>query len=321
MRDGPGVTAPRVAVVGVRRVRQGLGEHFARWLVAAGAEVPAFVARTPESADEGRRVLARHGIDARGFTSLDALLAAEPVDALVIASPAETHAVWLRTACAAGLGVLCEKPFVWGGADPAREGAAIVEEFSARRLLLREHCQWPRVLSAFFALHPQAAGRAPSAFEMELAPSGRGRSMIIDSLSHPVSVLQALPGGLGGGISGLSFSTRDPDAAAIDVSFRAREGGLAVVVRLRSVPGQPRPAAMAIDGLRADREVELPSYRMSLRDGARTVRLGDHVPFGDPMGAEVAAFVAALRTRGPAGADPGIVPRLRLLAEIAAAFG
>ena len=30
----------RVAVAGPRRVRQGLGEHFARWLVRAGAEVP-----------------------------------------------------------------------------------------------------------------------------------------------------------------------------------------------------------------------------------------------------------------------------------------
>ena len=62
----------RVAIVGVRRVRQGLGEFFARHFTRHGAHVVSFVGRSDASVAEGREVLARRGIDARGFTSLRA---------------------------------------------------------------------------------------------------------------------------------------------------------------------------------------------------------------------------------------------------------
>ena len=85
------MSALRVAVAGVVRRRQGIGEHLARFALSHGASVSAFLGSRPESLAEGHEVLSKHGIDARGFCDLGELHAATPVDALVIASPVATH--------------------------------------------------------------------------------------------------------------------------------------------------------------------------------------------------------------------------------------
>jgi predicted dehydrogenase len=323
--------APRIAIIGVRKLRQGLGEHFARWLVAAGAQVPAFVARTPESAEAGRIVLARHGIDARGFTSLEALLAAEPVDAIVIASPAESHADFLMQALAAGLHVLCEKPLVWGLEDVAEAAVEIEDRFEAEGLILAEHCQWPETLGAFEALHPGVLDEALETFEMELAPSSLGGEMLVDALSHPVSLLQAIlerhASWMGWGdaprLEGARFSTRSDDARQIEAELDLRDAmdeAISVRIRLTHTPGQPRPAAYAVNGRRADRIVDPGDYSMRLAD------LSDpaaprFVPLADPMQAAVAKFVEAVRRGSDPEREPGSIgERMRAVAEIVSAF-
>ena len=315
-------TAPRVGIVGVRRLRQGLGEHFARWLVAAGAQVPAFIGRTPESIDEGRRLLMARGINARGFTSLDALLAAEPIDALVIASPAETHHEWLETALAAGLHVLCEKPFVWGGTDAVLGVHTLTYEFLRRGLVLREHCQWPYTLPAFRALWPGVLDEPVRTFEMELAPSSRGEAMLVDVMSHPVSLLQELMadderwGQVGGpGIASVRFSSRDPRAERFEVVVDVRDATRAplveMTVRMATTPDQPRPAAYVVNGRRADRRIRLPGYAMSLECGGR------EVPMEDPMKLAVADFVrAVVEARRPPTARPNLERDLRCMHDI-----
>ncbi|MCE9634555.1 MAG: Gfo/Idh/MocA family oxidoreductase, partial [Planctomycetes bacterium] len=297
---------PRIAVAGVRRVRQGLGQFFAQWLVAAGAEVPAFLGRTAETIDEARRMLAARGIAAQGFTSLDALLRTVPVDALVIASPAETHAELLEAALAARLHVLCEKPLVAGRSDAAEFAMRMEREFAAAGLVLAENCQWPETLPFFATIHRGTLDEAPRRFQMELAPSTTGAAMLLDTMSHVVSMLQALsPPNEGAGaarIEGLRFSTDDPGATSIDVEFgfvrdddfaptpsgahmdgdegsETSDGAdIEVAVRLRPGPSQPRPAAYAVNGRRVDRRVRMPEYGLVFEGGGRSV----HVP--DPMG-------------------------------------
>lgn len=314
-------TAPRVAIVGVRRLRQGLGEHFARWLVAAGAQVPAFVGRTPESVEEGRRLLLAQGIDARGFTSLGDLLAAEPVEALVIASPAETHHEWLLRALDANLHVLCEKPFVWGDDEAVLGVHSLTYEFVRRRLLLVEHCQWPWTLPAFRRLHPRTLDEPLRTFEMELAPSSRGEAMLVDVLSHPCSLVQALTaddprwGARGSPRFDARFSTHDRDCDRLEVVVDVRDLGgdrlLEMTVRMQTTASQPRPAAYAVNGRRAVRRIRTPDYAMSLADGAR------EVPMEDPMKLAVADFVRALvEARLPYAERPHLREDLRRTAEI-----
>ena len=51
------MSAPRVAVIGARRARQGLGPFVARELRAAGAEVPCFLTTRPETGAQAARDL------------------------------------------------------------------------------------------------------------------------------------------------------------------------------------------------------------------------------------------------------------------------
>ncbi len=96
----------RIAIVGARRVRQGLGPFVARFLTGRGAEVCAYLGTSPASVAAAGDDLARiAGVTAaRGYTELDALLAGESLDALVVLSPTETHGADLDAALEAWAG-------------------------------------------------------------------------------------------------------------------------------------------------------------------------------------------------------------------------
>lgn len=316
------MTPIRVGIVGVRRARQGLGPFVARELRAAGAEVVGFAGTSLASVAEAARALGDLGLpDANGYVGLDALLAQETLDALAILSPIETHAACLEAALAAGLHVLCEKPFVWDVAQPAAVAKRLVDGFAARGLLLYENCQWPYALSAFEALHPGglAAGRPPHRFGMRLSPSATGARMLVDMLSHPLSLLQALTGAAGGRIEDVRFSTRNPAAETLRVGFLHAVEGHEVEVELVLVGNSaaPREAWLEIDGLRARRSVRASDYAHFLEDGGR------EVPLPDPLAALVRDFVAAVAGLAPAAPAPradAVAWRMERVAEIVGAF-
>jgi predicted dehydrogenase len=310
----------RVGIVGARRRRQGLGPFVARELAAAGARVPGIVGTTRESVEAARRELAeRCGLSPRGFLSLDALLAAEALDALVVLTPHEAHARGLEAALAAGLHVLCEKPLVWGGADPAARAAELVAGFEERRLLLVENCQWPFTLEAYAELFPGSLATPPARFAMRLSPLARGARMLPDALPHALSLLQALAPAREAEVEGMRFSSRDPEAAEIQVGFdyvtRARR--IAVELALVHQAEQPRDAWYALDGRMARRRIRPGDYALFLAsDGAE-------VPLEDPLGALVRHFLRELE-RALAGQPRAryeeIAQRMRLLCRITAAF-
>lgn len=322
--------APRVAVVGPRRVRTGLGPHLAKHLVAHGAEVPAFIASRKETIEEGRWALRNVGIDAEGFVDLDSLLGAHPtVNALVIASPHETHRRWLDAAIGRGLHVLCEKPLVWGDPSPSWEAARLAELAARAGSLVFENCPWPFALPAFDALHPGARTGGVRTFEMEMAPSSTApREMLVDAMSHPLSVLQAMApkapsAAAAGGASPLricNWDAGEPGQVEVTLSFR-RSNEVAPIdsrVRLRTVPQQPRPLALVVNGSRADRVVRMEDYSMSFVAGNRQVSLPD------PTAALVGEFVRAVR-HGEAADVSGrrtldVLERLAMLEEIVGSF-
>ncbi|UCE84593.1 MAG: Gfo/Idh/MocA family oxidoreductase [Deltaproteobacteria bacterium] len=314
------MTSPRVGVVGARRRRQGLGPFVVRDLVAAGATVPGLVATTEAS---GRRAAAdlsaQFGVEARAYPDVDAMVAAEHLDAVAILSPAETHRAYLEAALDAGLHVLCEKPLLWDGRDLARVAEQLVGAFDAGGLVLWENCQWPYTLPAFEALHPGALGAPPRTFEMELQPASSGRQMLGDCLPHVLSLLQAVVPGGAPRVEEPAFSTRDPAAESLRVTFRfcTSEAVTRVRAELRGSDARPRRAAYALDGRWARREVSLPEYRLSFRDRERTVAAAD------PLRLLVEGFVAAIRGGDAPRAvsrGPEIAERMRLLAAIVEAY-
>jgi hypothetical protein len=310
------VTKPRIALIGARRVRQGLGPFVARDLASAGVDVVAVLGTSPESAASAAIELAdRFGIVARPHTRLDDAIARESIDALAILSPPATHEPYLRAALAHRLHVLCEKPLIWGGADFAGRGCALVDGFRASGLLLEENCQWPRALEAFRALHPEWDSRTPQRFFMLLAPAETGIDALRDSLSHPLSLLQALCPEPAPRLENIRFERASGGPAKIRVAFVFHAGVARVDCSVELLADQqvPRPAAFEIDGLRAERHIRLPDYRMELADGARAV------PLPDPLTRHLAEFATQLRSaiagKRPADPEP-IAERLTLLGAL-----
>jgi hypothetical protein len=203
--------------------------------------------------------------------------------------------------------VLCEKPLVWNGAGFARRARRLAERFAASGVLLRESCQWPYTLPAYRALHP---GVGPlRSFAMRLSPAAdEPRQMLGDSLSHPLSLLQALTSSDAASAEAVRITAR---AGEVDLRFAYRTSVATVPceVRLRSSERLPREAGYAVNGHWAEREVRLSDYAFRFRDGSREV----DVP--DPLRELLRDFLAALATPG-APPDPAIPRRMALLEQI-----
>ncbi|MBL9077280.1 MAG: Gfo/Idh/MocA family oxidoreductase [Planctomycetes bacterium] len=303
---------PRIGIVGAGRTQQGLGPYLAAAFEEAGCRVTAVAGRDAHGALRGARQLAQqlgHAVDAAA--SVAAL--AREVDALVVASPVPSHATALDAALAAGIPCLCEKPLV--GWREAAAGRARVQTFAARGLLLVENCQWPFVLSAFDELFPQLRSEPVRQVAMGLSPVGRGPSMVEDSLSHVLSVVQALVPWTGAALLDRIRRTDGSPTAEHDVvQFTLRQGSdeCAVALHLDRCPEPPRPAWLEVNGHRLDRRIG-PGYTIEFTDGERTVKTRD------PLRELVYRFAAFLtqphRDRTQTCADL-VDTRLRLYADV-----
>jgi predicted dehydrogenase len=308
------VSAPSVGIVGARRVRQGLGPFVARDLVKLGAKVEAFVTTSADSRDAALEELAGScGISARGYLTLDEMLANERLDALVILSPSNSHRAYLDAALAAGLPVLCEKPLVWGDEDIAGEARRIVTAFASKGLLLWENCQWPYTLPAYEQLFPGSLDRPPNRFWMSMQPASAGLQALADSLPHPLSLLQTLIPGDDARLEDTRFTSEIQEAGIMNLDFRYCTLDWSTQVRVRLVPSavSPRAAAYALDDQRADRRVRGDDYRLFLVDEGRR-----EVALDDPLTQLLAGFVAALTGSGPREQRPGITKRMELLGQL-----
>jgi predicted dehydrogenase len=314
------LTAARVGLIGARRRRQGLGPFVARDLVAAGASVPCFLGTSEETLEAARRELEeRAGVVARGYVDVDQMLAREALDAVAILSPAETHEVHLDSALAAGLHVLCEKPFVWGGRGLASRAADWTGRFSEAGLLIRENCQWPYTLPAFGELHPEALDESPTHFSMRLSPASSGVQMLGDSLPHALSLLQSLAPGDDASVESPRFSRASSSAASLRVEFSYRTSGAAVAAEVDLIPSDafPRPAGYGVNGRWAERKVDAADYSIAFAAGGR------EVPVQDPLGLRIEAFVRELESVRHAETGPQaleIVQRMELLESLVLAW-
>jgi predicted dehydrogenase len=298
------VRKPRIALIGARRVRQGLGPFVARHLVELGAEVPCFLGTRPESIAESERALG-----ARGYGDLSELISREAPDALAILSPSETHERYLEAALEAGVHVLCDKPLLWNGPGLARRASRLVERFAAAGLLLRENCQWPYTLAAYRSLHPDTG--PPTSFAMRLSPYSQvPRQMLGDTLSHPLSLLQALTGAADARAQEVVLTAR-PGEVHLRFSYRMAAASVACEITLRSSDRLPREAAYAVNGRWAERRIRPSDYAFTFRDGER------EVPAPDPLRELLRDSLAALPTRGASvPPDPAIPARMALLEQI-----
>ncbi len=312
------MNSPSIALIGARRAHQGLGPFVAKHLRKAGVEIPAFVgtSRTSnELAAEELRSIA--GLDCEGFTNLDRLLKKYKVDAIAILSPPETHACYLEQALQNGLHVLCEKPFVLNGRNAAKNVEPLLADFEKAGLMVGENCQWPRLLPSFVELFGPESLRAPTSFAMGLSPSSSGVDMGADSLSHPLSLLQAQDPG-SARVSQVQVQMRAPEGPCqVQFCFHGQNRSLQCTIHLQNSPQRPRPAWFQFDSSRANRLTRAADYAIFLVDGNR------QVPAPDPMEMHLREFVMDLercRNDEPPKSTSPILDRARMLTDLLAAF-
>jgi predicted dehydrogenase len=313
------LTPLRVGLVGARAARQGLGPYVARDLVASGLEVPCFLGTSDATVRQaGEKLRERTGVEARGYTCFDRMLARESLDAVAILSPAHTHERFLLEAAAAGLHVLCEKPLLWGGEELALRARRCVEAFHSARLLLAENCQWPFTLEAFRRLHPGTGEGVPRRFEMWLSPTSRGLQQLGDCLPHALSLLQALVPGEHPCIEKPTIkSVENTPETTVSFEYVSGSARVEVSVELRAGGPQPRAAGFAIDGARGERVIQMAEYTMELSDGTRSVDLPD------PLTARIASFAGELRsacTEGSVPSPASLSTRMTMLEALVAAW-
>jgi predicted dehydrogenase len=164
--------------------------------------------------DEGKaRQRAKEFAIASSYRDADAMLAAESIDALDVASPRETHAAWVEAAAERGIDVLCQKPMT---PTLALSEALVRRVAQKSRLMVHENWRfrpWYRELKQWIAagdvgelllarmsmitsgLLPDAAGKRP-ALERQPFMQHEERLMIAEVLIHHLDVMRFLCGDL-----------------------------------------------------------------------------------------------------------------------------
>lgn len=286
---GSNPVAPRIGILGAGRTRQGLGPFLAKWLQESGARITGIAGRDRSRTDAAAVSMSEQlGQAVAAHDNAEEL--AQSVDALVVACPVEGHLVGLDAALAAGVACLCEKPLV--AATQTKAALGRVQAFRDAGLMLVENCQWPFTLSALRELYPEQLGQPVRSVAMRLSPAAPGRLMIEDSLSHVISLLQALvPLPAHAQVRSVVQSNASPTAENNVVQFEVTGGtdNVAVELHLQCCPQQPRPAWYAVNGRRLDRQLGA-NYEISF--AAEDGRVAN---VQDPLSLLVYGFVANLK--------------------------
>ncbi|MEM6626753.1 MAG: Gfo/Idh/MocA family oxidoreductase [Pseudomonadota bacterium] len=281
------------------------GGYHAQKIVASDAAD--FVGVSDFSADAREALIAKVG-EGDGFAETGALIDAS--DAVIIATPATTHADFVEQCLRAGRHVLVEKPLALTGATAEKLAALAVQD----NLVLQVGHQERFVFKAMGVL---GAGEQPTYVEArrEAPPSPTGRcedvSVVFDLMIHDIDLAAAL---LGHDLSVLDVQGRSAQTNLLDEASATLSGPGGKAKLRASRCAQERKRTMLID---------YPSGRVEIDFLARTVL--NETPFDikldvseelpDPLQAADEAFIAACLGRG-ASPIPGTVgARAAKLAE------
>lgn len=279
----------RIALIGGRRKRSGIGAYIAHYFYRGGAEVVAVLGTTEQTAREAASDLHRYGITAAAHTNFERMVKETQPDAVAIASPTSTHCAYLMAAVNAGMHVFCEKPFIWDETDNLQESLTrIVSAAERRQATVAMNSQWPFALPFYEDLCGSLRGQAASSFFIRLSPQCSGREMIVESVPHALSLLYCACGK--GAISNLTATAR-AEEMTICFDYACEGPGCEAEIRLTPQRQQPRDFSFGYNGKIATRKLELEHYDIYFQYAGRQCRIAD------PLDLSVQDFIAAVRDR------------------------
>ena len=310
-----------VAIVGPGRSKQGTGPFIARAFKQLGCDIKAIVSSSLKSAQFASENLANeYSIECKAYAALDELLDKHSIDIVVISCPADSHFDYLHTALTKSCHVFCEKPLWWSN-EPLKslndvdritsEAINLVNICNANQLVLQLNTQWPYTLPTYYELYPQLKEQSKvETFSMWLAPQSRDDKMIVDSVSHILSMLYTLVGA--GKINNIESNfaqlTSDNDLL-IEFDYLHAIGDTRVSISLVTSEAFPKPAAYAVNGLRVDRHVELPDYLISLRT------TDNQLSVIDPLECSIKNFISTIHSKASSD-EVALIDGMTHLAQI-----
>jgi len=311
----------KVALVGPGRSKQGTGPFIASTFQQLGCDVQAVVSSSLDSATKAANVLkSEYAIDCKAYENLAALLKDQSIDVVAISSPAISHQQHLETAIQAGCHVFCEKPLWWSDAEMTcendvrnitKEATELVNLCRTNKVLLQLNTQWPYTLATYYELYPQLKNpQKIESFSMWLSPQSQGSAMIVDTVSHVLSMLYCLVGA--GKINNIEsnyhVASNDQDLQ-IEFDYLHAIGDTRVSISLISSNTTPKPAAYAINGLRVNRHVELPNYLISLHADEH------QLPVEDPLVGSIKNFISTIHSKASSD-EVALIDGMTHLAQI-----
>jgi predicted dehydrogenase len=273
------------------------------------------------------------------YRDAEAMLAAESIDALDVASPRSTHASWVEAAAKRGIDILCQKPLT----PTLAESEALVRSVDGRaRLMVHENWRfrpWYRELKRWIeagdlgevllarmamitsGLLPDASGRRPSLVRQPFMQH-EPRLMLAEVLIHHLDVMRFLCGELSVVAARAAHTLSDVSGETLAAVFLETASGAPVeVLGTMAAAGYPPRAPDRLEIVGSGASATFADWELRLLGATpRAERYDPDRGYQASFDAVIAHFVACLDTGAPFETGPADnLSTLRLVEDAYAA--
>lgn len=262
--------------------------------IATIAQLPTLVQRDDVelralvSRREDPSALQRRWGFANVYTTVDAMLAAEDLDAVFVLTPRSEHVAAVESALHAGVDVFCEKPLATSTSDSVR--LAELAETNDRVLMVGLN----RRFAPVYVAARDTFGAAGASFCVaQKNRAGSEYRATFENAIHMVDLLRWFCGGDVVEVNGAAAGTNpwEEEGTAALIRFSTGNTGLLVAARAAGAWGEKLDAY----GQMRSAEVIAPDSVAVTADGVRTVRSMSPEAFGWATATETFGFAGAVR--------------------------
>jgi hypothetical protein len=279
----------KVALVGARRTRNGIGHFIGNYFHRNGSQVVSLLGTSAETAALASITLEEFGIKALPYTDFAKMIADQCPDAVVIASPSVTHCGYLFKSLEAGMHVFCEKPFiVVESGDVNKVLHNIFQLAGDKNLTIAMNSQWPFSLPYYEELCGTIESPEIERFYMQSSPPFAGKDMILESVPHALSLLYCKCGP--GTIKNISVSSGQKQ---MEIRFAFQTGNSLcnshLTLTQQLLP--PRHFSFGFNDRMVNRNLNLENYDIYFSHSQHKVKILD------PLDLSVKDFITAVRDK------------------------
>jgi hypothetical protein len=254
-------------------------------------------------------------METHSYTDFDEMVRVEKPEVMVIASPSSSHYEYLLKCLDLGLHIFCEKPFIWGDYTDIRERIEdIFEKARERKLAVAMNSQWPFSIGDYEEICGGMRMKQTNNFYVRMSPFEPGKTMIPESVPHPLSILYCRLGA--GEIQDLNFESDGEGQMSIRFTYLFGTRACEVLIRLVHQPTPPREFAFGFNDKIVVRSLDFKNYEIYFNYGNKKLKIMD------PLELSVKNFMEAVKKQmDPLIGYHHILHSTSLLKEIYDGFG